>query len=67
MNEPKDTDCEPDQPSLSVLSPEEQMSVYRIARNFQDNPSKVVNLLKECVGNNRLQLAIEYLESVIKQ
>lgn len=54
------TDCS------SALSPEEQVSVYRIARNFQHDPQKVVRLIRETVGVDRLQIAVDYLESVVK-
>ena len=50
----------------SALSPEEQVSVYRIARNFQHDPQKVVRLIRETVGVDRLQVAVDYLESVVK-
>lgn len=50
----------------STLSPEEQVSVYRIARNFQHDPQKVVRLIRETVGVDRLQIAVDYLESVVK-
>lgn len=47
-----------------AISDEEKIEIYKIARNFQDSPKKVVRLLKEFVGVERLKLAIEYLESV---
>jgi hypothetical protein len=50
----------------SALSPEEQVLVYRIARNFQHDPQKVVRLIRETVGVDRLQVAVDYLESVVK-
>lgn len=50
----------------SGLSPDEQVFVYRIARNFQDNPKKVLRLIQELVGTDRLQIAIDYLNSVVK-
>jgi len=50
----------------SALSPEEQVSVYRIAINFQHDPQKVVRLIRETVGEDRLQVAVDYLESVVK-
>jgi len=50
----------------SALSPEEQVAVYRIARNFQHDPQKVVRLILETVGVDRLQVAVDYLESVVK-
>lgn len=49
----------------AALSPEEQVSVYRIARNFQHDPQKVVRLIRETVGVDRLQIAVDYLESVV--
>jgi hypothetical protein len=50
----------------SGLSPDEQVLVYRIARNFQDNPKKVLRLIRELVGTDRLQSAVDYLASVVK-
>ena len=50
----------------SGLSPDEQVFVYRTARNFQDNPKKVLRLIQELVGTDRLQSAIDYLASVVK-
>ncbi len=50
----------------SGLSPDEQVFVYRIARNFQDNPKKVLRLIRELVGTDRLQSAVDYLASVVK-
>lgn len=59
----KNTD---DETQKLVLTPDEQVIVYRIARNFQSNPAKVIRKICDEVGSDRLQVAIDYLESVIK-
>ena len=49
---------------MEPLTPEEQVEVFRVAKNFQDNPRKVYTLIKEIVGRERVQLAIDYLRTV---
>jgi len=51
---------------LRSLSPAEQMSVYRIARNFQDNRREVLRRLEAEVGKDRILVAIEWLRTVVK-
>ena len=47
---------------LEPLTNEEKVACFSIARNFQDNPRKVYNLLKQTVGMHRVQLAIDFLK-----
>lgn len=49
---------------MQPLTPEEQVEVFRVAKNFQDNPQKVYRLIKEIVGMDRVQLAIDYLRTL---
>lgn len=50
--------------ATKALSDEEKAEVFRIARNFQDNPKTAYLKIKETVGGDRVQLAIDYLASV---
>ncbi len=52
---------------VDELTDEEKMEVFRIARNFQDNPKKVVRLIREEVGADRFKLALDYLKEVVKE
>jgi hypothetical protein len=48
-----------------IFDPDEQMSIYRIARNFQDKPKEVVKRLTALVGKDRLQQAVDYLKTLV--
>jgi hypothetical protein len=49
---------------MEPLTDEEKAEVFRVARNFQDKPKKVIKLIKETVGDDRFDLALEYLKEI---